>query len=904
MSIQQKQKQKQGTGFIICPKCQGEGKCFFCHNIGAYLLKGNHLLYWAKTINHFEILKRKLSRTIEIGFDSFLFGFGITGVFIFIIWILKIEPISFFWNKIFWLSLFGDIYFFYRFQRKKEKKHQIVSLPDFLQEIPENWGKVNWKKRKKVNVANGLSLETLEVLENAWLLANANRHPKVLPIHLFNSLLIQGKIKFFLFRLGLKKEKFLSRSLKLLKKTERNKKIFSAPNFSLPLKKVLLRAYQFTSELEKDEIGLEEILVALASEENLVKELFYDLEIDLDKVKNIALWMKLDEEIRQQKKYFGIWSFFKPKKTANRAMTSVITPVLDAFSQEMTLIGKQGYLKSCIGREKEIEKFFKLVEAGKKAIILVGWPGVGKTNIVEEIGRRMVTEDVPRSMQDKRLVSLNLGALVSAGGSGEIEKRMTVFLREVERAGNIILFVEGIHNLVGVSSVRGQLDVSEILATALKNKNFLLIATSDPSNYHRYLGNSALGNIFNRIKIPEPRGNQAIRILEGKVGRLEYRNQIYFSYGALQKAVELSDRFIHERYLPVKALNILEEAAIKARYRGENSIVQGEDIAAIISERLNIPLTKITEEESEKLLNLEDKIHERLVDQEKAVKAVASALRRARAKLRDIRRPITNLLFLGPTGVGKTELAKTVAEIYFGNEKKMIRLDMSEYQESDSVYRLIGPPLGKEGAQIGGQLTEAVRKNPYSLLLLDEIEKSHPDILNLFLQVMDDGRLTDSAGRVIDFTNIILISTSNAATPFVQQEIRKGTDFEIIKEKLIREKLKSHFRPEFLNRFDNIVVFKALSENDIEKITYLLLNQVRKRLLKKGIALEATKEAIKELAKAGFDPIFGARPLRRVIQNRVENSLADYLLRGKITRRDKAILEAGGKIRVEKAREL
>jgi ATP-dependent Clp protease ATP-binding subunit ClpC len=902
MSINQKQ--KQTSDFIICPKCKGEGRCFFCHNVGVYLLKGNHLLYWAKTINKIEILKRKFNRTIETGIDSLLFGFGMTGLCIFVIWILKIEPISFFWDKIFWLSLSSDIYFFYRLQRKKEKKHQIVSLPDFPQELSQKWEDIPLSKRKKINAANGLSLETLEILENAWLLANANHHSKILPIHLFNALLIQGKIKFFLFRLGLKKEKFLSRSLKLLKKAEKNKKIFSVPKSSLSLKKVILRAYQFASEMEKEEVGLEEILIALASEENLVKELFYDLEIDLDKVKNIALWMKLDEETREQKKYFGMWSFFKPKKTANRAMTSVITPVLDAFSQDMTLIGKQGYLKSSVGREKEIERFFKLVEAGKNAIILVGWPGVGKTNIVEEIGRRMVTEDVPYSMQDKRLVSLNLGALVAASGEGELEKRMTVFLREVERAGNIILFVEEIHNLVGVSSVRGQLDVSEILATALKNKNFLLIATSDPANYHRYLGNSALGNIFNRVKITEPKGNQAIRILEGKVGRLEYRNQIYFSYGALQKAVELSDRFIHERYLPIKALNILEEAAIKARYRGKNSIVQGEDIAAIISERLNIPLTKITEEESEKLLNLEDKIHERLVDQEKAVQAVASALRRARAKLRDIRRPITNLLFLGPTGVGKTELAKTVAEIYFGNEKKMIRMDMSEYQESDSVYRLIGPPLGKEGAQVGGHLTEAVRKNPYSLLLLDEIEKSHPDILNLFLQVMDDGRLTDSAGRVIDFTNIILISTSNAATPFVQEEIRKGTDFEIIKEKLIREKLKPHFRPEFLNRFDDIIVFKALSESDIEKIARLLLNQVKQRLLKKGIALEATDEAIKELAKAGFDPIFGARPLRRVIQNRVENSLANYLLRGKINRRDTAILEIGGKIRVEKAKEL
>jgi len=900
MSNQQKQKQT----FIICPKCKGEGRCFFCHNIGVYLLKGRYLLYWAKTINRFEILKRKLNRTIEIAIDSILFSLGIIGLCIFGIWILKIEPINFFWDKIFWLSLLGDIYFFYRFQRKKEKKHQIISLTNFPQELSEKWEDISWKKRKKINTADSLNQKTLEILENAWTLANANHHSKVLPIHLFNSLLVQERINFFLFRLGLKKEEFLLRSLRLLKKVEKSKKLFSKPIFSLSLKKVLLLSYQAASDLKKEEIGLEEILLALNSEENLVKELFYDLEIDLDKVKNIILWMKLNERMQQQKKYFGLWSFFKPKKTVNRAMTSVITPVLDAFSQDLTLIGKKGYLKSIISREKEIEKFFRLIEAGKNAILLLGWPGVGKINIVEEIGRRMITEDVPYSMQDKRLISLNLGSLVSASGMGELEKRVEILLREIELSGNIILFIDKIHNLVGVSSMRGQLDVSEILANALKNKNFILIATSDPINYHRYLENQTLGNIFTILKIAEPKGNQAIQILEGKINRLEHRNQIYFSYSSIQKAVELSDRFIHEKYLPAKALSILEEAAIRARYRGKNSIVQGEDITAIISERLNIPLTKITEKESEKLLNLEEKIHQRLVNQEKAVKAVALALRRARVELRDIRRPIVNLLFLGPTGVGKTELAKTVAEIYFGDEKQMIRLDMSEYQEAASINRLIGPPLGYEGAQTGGHLTEAVRKNPHSILLLDEIEKSHPDILNLFLQVMDDGRLTDSTGRVIDFTNIILISTSNAATPFVQEEIRKGTDFEIIKEKLIREKLKPYFRPEFLNRFDDIIVFQTLSKNDIEKITHLLLNRVKKRLLKKGITLEATDEAVKELAKAGFDPTFGARPLRRVIQNRVENSLANYLLRGKITRRDVAILEKGGKITIKKAKEL
>jgi len=382
---------------------------------------------------------------------------------------------------------------------------------------------------------------------------------------------------------------------------------------------------------------------------------------------------------------------------------------------------------------------------------------------------------------------------------------------------------------------------------------------------------------------------------------IEHKYKVFFTYDAIEKSVRLSQRYVHDQFLPAKAVKVLEEAAIAASARGARTWVTGEDVARVISDKTKVKITRITEEESVKLLNLEDRIHQRIVNQEEAVNLVASALKRARAELRDEKRPIVNLMFLGPTGVGKTELAKTVSEIYFGGEDKMIRVDMSEYQNQESINRLIGSPPGFRGGTAGGYLTDAVRKAPFSLVLLDEFEKAHPDILNLFLQVMDDGRLTDGAGRTIDFTNSIIIATSNAGTQEIQDGMRQGKSIEVIQEQLMSEVLKPYFRPELLNRFDSIVLFKPLSMDHVIQIARLMLNQVRKRLEQKGIILKVTNEAVTELAEAGYDPTMGARPLRRVIQERVDNALADHLLSGQLGRRDIAILEPGGKIKVEKA---
>ncbi|MBI5467487.1 MAG: ATP-dependent Clp protease ATP-binding subunit, partial [Candidatus Kerfeldbacteria bacterium] len=398
--------------------------------------------------------------------------------------------------------------------------------------------------------------------------------------------------------------------------------------------------------------------------------------------------------------------------------------------------------------------------------------------------------------------------------------------------------------------------------------------------------------------------DEALVVLESRVGPLEARHNVFFTYDAIDRAIELARRYLHQRTLPGSALEVLEQAAVLAKKeRGQKTLVMPEDVATIVSEEGHVKATAVTSQEQAKLLNLEQEMHQRVVGQDEAITAVANALRRARAELRDNKRPIANLLFLGPTGVGKTELAKTVAAVYFGSEEVMIRLDMSEYQDISSIHRLIGAPPGYAGTT-NGFLTEAVRARPFSLVLLDELEKAHPDVLNIFLQVMDDGRLTDGSGRTIDFTNVIIIATSNAGTQHIQNRMRDGAGVETIKSELMSSELQQYFRPEFLNRFDSIVVFTPLSPIQVSKIVGLMIAEIANRLAARGITFRASAEAISELALSGFDPLYGARPLRRMVQEKVDNALAQFLLQGKLGRRDVAVLEPGGTIRVEQAREL
>ena len=499
----------------------------------------------------------------------------------------------------------------------------------------------------------------------------------------------------------------------------------------------------------------------------------------------------------------------------------------------------------------------------------------------------MIEDDVPEVLADKRLVQLSTSSLLAGTTVSGAQQRLLQMMQEISKAKNIILFIHNIHDLMGGSETQG-LDVSETLAEYIGAGQVIVFATTTVEGYKQHMNNSQIGGVLSKVDINEMSVDQTIEVLEAQAGFIEYKQKVFFSYEAIEQAANLADKFLYDHRLPSSALSLLKESASYVHAKGQGQgFVQKNDVATVIGQKTGVPVTSITEDESSKLLRLEEEMHKRVIGQHDAVVAVANALRRSRAQVRSTKRPIANFLFLGSTGVGKTELAKTIAEVYFGGEERMIRLDMSEYQDATSIYRLIGQP-GKQGT---GMLTEAVKQQPFALILLDEMEKAAPNILDIFLQVFDDGRLTDASGRVVDFTNSIIISTSNAGTSFVQKRIEEGASTKDIEEELMRTELREHFRPEFLNRFDGIVLFQALSLEHVKKIASLMLGRVAKDMQEKGIFFQANEEGLEALAKEGYDPAFGARPMRRAIQNMVENQLAELLLSGQLQRRDVVVYD-------------
>ena len=730
--------------------------------------------------------------------------------------------------------------------------------------------------------------------------------------------------------------------------------------YSPRMKQIFALANSEVRKMGAQKVGTEHILLSMLRDESIMAtRMMINLGISLTKVRqSLKQKMGIKNDSRNN-------SIRRKNPQEKRQMVKG-TPTLDSLARDLTKLARDGKLDPVVGRSREVKRLIQILSRRtKNNPVLVGEPGVGKTAIAEGLAQKIVMGEVPEEMQEKRLMMLDMGSLVAGTKyRGEFEDRMKKVIDEIYNDGQVILFIDELHTLIGAGGAEGAIDASNILKPALARGELQTIGATTLDEYQKYIEkDSALERRFARIQVDEPTPEEAEEILRGLRSRYEEHHGVEITDDAIRAAVHLSVRYITSRQLPDKAIDLIDESAAKVRLdqtddlsestvikleieqlvkekeraiqkqdfeiaaqlrRQEKALhkklvkllileekqengyadrVTEEDVATVVSEWTGVPLQQLEKKESQRLLELEALLHERVVGQDEAVKAVSRAIRRARSGLKDPNRPIGSFMFLGPTGVGKTELAKALSEVMFGDENSLIRVDMSEFMEKYSTSRLIGSPPGYVGYDEGGQLTEKIRQKPYSVILLDEVEKAHPDVFNLLLQVLDDGHLTDSKGRKVDFRNTIMIMTSNIGATQIREEKNVGFNVQDITkdhkamQKRILEELKKTFRPEILNRIDETVVFHSLSKDEIHSIVQIMSRAIVKRLKEQDIQVKITPAAIDVIGKAGFDPEYGARPIRRALQKEIEDRLSEALLGGEIHLGDQVTVGASkGKI--------
>lgn len=713
--------------------------------------------------------------------------------------------------------------------------------------------------------------------------------------------------------------------------------------YSPKAKQVLSLAGRQAQQMHALKIGTEHLLLALIADESVLSSrILYSLDIVPRQMRKVTLRRLGIADVQQRS---------NARQQTRRPQKG--TPTLDKLARDMTELARNGRLDPVIGRDKEVKRVEQILSRRtKNNPVLIGEPGVGKTAIAEGLAQRMVDGKAPEDLASKRLMMLDMGSLVAGTKyRGEFEDRLKKVIDEIQKDGHVILFIDELHTLIGAGGAEGAIDASNILKPALARGELQTIGATTLDEYQKYIeSDAALERRFATVQVDEPTSDQTLQILRGLRPKYEQHHHVKITEEALEQAVKLSDRYISDRFLPDKAIDLVDESAAMVRIDAEDRKkkqptleqqlaslradkemaiesqdfdraaelrqqelalkekidkkeqrkqktssdnyklkVTGENIAQVVAEWTGIPLTQLKKTESDRLVNLEKVLHRRVIGQDEAVSVVAKAIRRARSGLKDPQRPIGSFMFLGPTGVGKTELAKALAAAMFGSEDSMIRIDMSEYMEKYSTSRLIGAAPGYVGYDEGGQLTEKVRQHPYSVVLLDEAEKAHPDVFNLLLQVLDDGYITDAKGRKVDFRNTIIIMTSNLGATQLQDEKEVGfgakdlsADYNAMSA-AIKQQMKLYFRPEFLNRIDETIIFHSLQKDELHKIVKLMVAQLNKRVAEQGINLKVTPAAIDLIAKIGYNPAYGARPLRRAIQDNIEDDLSTGLLDGQIS---------------------
>jgi len=746
--------------------------------------------------------------------------------------------------------------------------------------------------RGDVNLAEYLSPASFIMLEYAFersLLMGGNFY-----LFILRRLLERKDIKEGLVRMDLDAEEIYKKTDELLKESleenkykegsgeERKKRLIAEIEkiAKLSMEQAILADNQF--------IQPKDLFAALSHcESTAVQRILQLFDIDPGDLQNALIFSRYQEIFGWLKRLPStIGGFvYRPYKVRhrimNRAWSARPTPMLDQYSEDITDYARLEKIGLLIGHEQEYDRMTDILSRPTKPnVLLIGDPGSGKETLANHLAYKITKDEIPPELFDKRLVMLRVGSLMAgASESGEIQARVTKIIEEIVQAGNIILYIPDIHNLVKTSGRTG-VNAADVFLPAFSSSAFSVIGATYPKEYKQSIEPQIdFAKVFENIPVQEISVDEATRLLVYESIILERQFKIKITFTSIKQSVLLASKYFREKLLPSSAEELLKEALSDAKEKGDK-VLNADDVIDIAQRRVNIPLRHAKEEEAEKLLNLESLIHQRLVDQEEAVKAVSRSLREYRSGLSRKGGPIATFLFVGPTGVGKTELSKILASIQFGSKEAMIRFDMSEYQDKQSIFRFLGAPDGNTS----GTLTEAVLQKPYSLVLLDEFEKAHPDILNLFLQVFDDGRLTDSAGRIVDFQNTIIIATSNAHSNFIKNELESGKSMPDVSDNL-KKKLTEYFKPELLNRFSGIIVFKSLSKEDIISVAKILLKDLGDDLSNsQGIAISFTEEAINKIAEWGFDPVFGARPLRGVISDKLRSVLAERILKNEILR--------------------